>query len=140
MLPRGGIRSLIALSLVGTGCSWLAVTPPGLPSNGGDCTESTAAPTADTVGASLLGIVGAAGLVLMVAAAKASSPPPGQGGVPNAFGVMVGGAALGGSLLFGIPYAISAYYGFDRTARCKALKVTPRAAEGSPLASPPREP
>lgn len=122
MHSSGSIPFLVGLALAGTGCSWLGVTPRMLERPGDGCTESTAAPVADTVGALFFGLVGLAGVVFLVAGAKSSSGPGESCGGCNVLGAVVGGSAVGAGLLFGLPYGLSARYGFGETDRCRGRR------------------
>lgn len=114
---------------VATGCSWIGVTPP--PESVSEreplpCTESNAAPIADTTGA----VLGAGVAVLGVGLLADAQAPCTDAfcGVGRSAEQGAGGIAIGAGVLFGALYLASSSYGFSNTSRCRELA----ASAGSP--------
>jgi uncharacterized membrane protein len=103
------------LALVSCGCSWIGVRAPGqeMPR---DCTDSTALPTADTVGAVVFDLVGADGLVALGGALGSSR---GDTGLAALAGLVVG---VSGAII-GTLYTASAVHGYHAVARCREAKA-----------------
>ena len=102
-----------ACALATQGCSAIFVRPPTSPATGGPprCTESRAAPIADTVVAG----VAAAFLVPSLQAALTCSPNCAENAGP-------GLSVLSGAVLLGT--AASAIYGFHQTSRCTEARTS----------------
>lgn len=106
-----------------TACSWAFVDPPPLyydPSfQAPSCTESVAAPVADTVlAAGFTAIV--VGVVIAIERSQHTSGPPTGGFNPGVLLILPAGLAA-------IPYTFSAIYGYRKTARCRRIRrIQPR--------------
>ena len=97
------------------GCSFIGVRGPGS-EKPPDCTESNAAPIADTVGASVFYLYSAIGLVATLAGDSGTGP-----GISLPPGLVAG---ISGALaLFGTLYTISAVHGYHATARCRKAEL-----------------
>jgi hypothetical protein len=111
----------LAVALL-SGCSWMQVTPPpeAAPRDTRpECTESRAAPIADTVYA-----VANFGFAIAGAVMIATTPKSCTGafcGVGLAAQRQLGGMAVISGLVAGPLYTASAEYGFRNTARCREL-------------------
>jgi hypothetical protein len=110
--------SCVALSLV-TACSWAFVDPPPLyydPSfQAPSCTQSVAAPVADTVlAAGFTAIVVGVVIALERAKTTTTSGQPTGGFNPGVLLILPAGLAA-------IPYTFSAVYGYRKTARCRRI-------------------
>lgn len=128
---RGGGRTgqltrtiaALVLLLLCPGCSWAFVQAPTVagPSTGTghtaiECTERSAAPGADVVGATVGGlmVIGAAAWLIAVSAGARST---GSGSGPDQSAlIMVPMGVLG--LALGVPSALSASWGFGAVDRC----------------------
>ena len=94
-------RALALVLALVTGCSFvgLRTTPP-------DCTENQTLPTIDATGAAVLAAGGTIGIV-----ANETKPSAEREGWPTNVGIAMIGLA--------IPLAISAWWGYHNTARCR---------------------
>ena len=113
MSPGALARSVaLAVLLVSPGCSWIAVRPPPdrvAPGETPDCTTTREAPIAD---ASLAAFMLANDVFL------ATGPSLGSRS-PLAYAAMSAGAGLA------VYLALSAWYGFRQTGRCRSLIDAP---------------
>ena len=115
--------------LQGTGCSWIFVNKaPELPVPSEPpvaCTTSVASPVIDTVSAALAAAMGVAFIASGTMPVAPCSPPDWCFGQDMARGLTTGLAVTGGVLLASaIPLAISAGYGYSKTADCRQVKET----------------
>lgn len=141
MKPTAILLAASVASTAATGCSWVFVdAPPARPANTYVvCTESRAAPAVDTGIASAFAAT-AVGLGIFLAGEATDG---GQVDLVAALVIPAGVAALG----MGIPFLLSARYGFQQTARCRGAHETwaherraPPAADerrAPPVADPP---
>jgi hypothetical protein len=111
------IRLISLLLVLATGCSFITVR--GAPSKDPgvrpvDCTRSRFAPVADTVPAAIL--LGIATIAFVQAAGKD------EGEEGSKLGGFLVGTVFG---IGGLPFALSAWYGFARTGRCRAMNAAP---------------
>lgn len=134
-------RLAVSLALVvalAPGCSWVAVHAPPRPAQPEaplDCTESRAAPAADTALAVLSGI--GAGLGLLVAATEKSCSDSGAWGSLFCMTSSERTALVGTSvalLAAGVVFGFSAASGYRDTAACRADVRERRCADGDATA------
>ena len=122
----------LAVLLVGwaaSGCSWIFVDAPpatASPTEFRACTESAAAPTADTFIAVVGGLAVLVSVVVFVV--DAATPSEFQGAGSLVFGLPL----LLGGLTLATPFGVSARDGFDDTARCRELLDAETAAAPVP--------
>lgn len=115
---------LVALLLVGCGCSFISVRrpppPPYRPDVPLECTQSRLAPGLDTAGAIAMPILGLSvwGLCSYLSAMQSWSSDPTR---------MNCGMVLWGTVLSTAAYTGSAVYGFHATADCRRLLEQERA-------------
>lgn len=114
-----GIAAVLGASLVGAGCSFITVR--GAPAQDPGyrpvpCTQSRIAPIADTIPALvLLGI--SAAIIADISNDDAGMEGRALAGLLVAVPFAIGGA----------PFALSAWYGYHRTGRCRDLNQAPLA-------------
>ncbi len=123
---------VIALGVTTSGCSFVAVRrPPRIPPDAPlECTESRAAPVADTVGAVLTVLAGlvAYPVCLGTVSAATQEAPSNRDCAPVAIAAGVVTAA----------YAASAIYGYKHTGTCKRLLEERRMRQAAPALVPVR--
>jgi hypothetical protein len=125
---RSAVAPLLLASLAATasGCSFVAVRrPPKPPPDAAlECTESRAAPVADTVGAALTAFVGLVAYpVCLGTVSAATQAAPGD---RECAPVAVAAAAVTAT------YVASAIYGYRSTGECRRLQAERRALPPAP--------
>jgi hypothetical protein len=123
-MRRFKIAWVVPLLALASSCSWVAVKPPPerRPSHDPvECTESNAAPMADTVGVVIFGAA-AVGCGIGAGALAAEPAPKGQENWGGTVALLLGLTCVLPAAVLAIPYAVSSHHGFKHTTRCRQLK------------------
>jgi len=111
---KWAVAMIMAIVLVGSGCSWIAVQGPPTSDPGVrpvQCTETIIPPVLDTGPAVVL--LGLAALLVAVGVKEGGE----TGKEVAQLGVLPG--------VLGLPWAFSAWSGYSKTARCREMNRTP---------------
>lgn len=113
MAPRAVV--LVSCCLLATSCSWAFVVPPTVErGDPGDCTESRAAPVADTAVSAAMALTLLAGATSCFAEAADMSDGRGPDGCSAGAYLGLSAAAVAGAVS-----AVSAIQGFQATGHCR---------------------